>query len=52
MKLVIDGIAGCGTIEMGGYDYHGNRRTGDARDLRAGRVSAPASTTPAARPRR
>jgi hypothetical protein len=38
MKLVIDGIAGAGTIEMGGYDYHtGDRRTGEARDLRAGR---------------
>lgn len=38
MKLVIDGLAGAGTIEMGGYDYHtGDRRTGEARDLRAGR---------------
>ncbi|MCR8922372.1 general secretion pathway protein GspF [Dasania sp. GY-MA-18] len=38
MKLVIDGHAGAGTIEMGGYDYHtGDRRTGEARDLRAGR---------------
>ena len=38
MKLVIDGIAGAGTIEMGGYDYHtGDRRTGEERDLRAGR---------------
>jgi hypothetical protein len=38
MKLVIDGIAGAGTIEMGGYDYHtGDRRTGEDRDLRAGR---------------
>lgn len=38
MKLVVDGIAGAGTIEMGGYDYHtGDRRTGEARDLRAGR---------------
>jgi hypothetical protein len=38
MKLVIDGIAGCGTIEMGGYDYHGNSRVStDQRDLRAGR---------------
>lgn len=37
MKLVIDGIAGAGTIEMGGFDYHtGDRRTGEARDLRAG----------------
>lgn len=38
MKLVIDGIAGAGTIEMGGFDYHtGDRRTGEDRDLRAGR---------------
>jgi hypothetical protein len=38
MKLVIDGLAGAGTITMGGYDYHtGDRRTGEARDLRAGR---------------
>ena len=37
MKLVIDGIAGAGTIELGGYDYHtGDRRTGEARDFRAG----------------
>jgi hypothetical protein len=37
MKLVIDGIAGAGTIEMGGYDYHtGDRRTGEDRDFRAG----------------
>jgi len=37
MKLVIDGIAGAGTIEMGGYDYHtGDRRTGESRDFRAG----------------
>ena len=38
MKLVIDGYAGAGCITMGGYDYHtGERTTGDARDLRAGR---------------
>jgi hypothetical protein len=37
MKLVIDGIAGAGTIEMGGYDYHtGDRSTGESRDFRAG----------------
>ncbi|MEM9108377.1 MAG: hypothetical protein AAGC96_22280, partial [Pseudomonadota bacterium] len=37
MKLVVDGIAGAGTIEMGGYDYHvGDRSTGEARDFRAG----------------
>ena len=42
MKMVIDGLpdsyAGSGTISMGGYDYHtGDRRVGEARDLRAGR---------------
>lgn len=38
MKMVIEGYAGAGTITMGGYDYHtGDRSTGEARDLRAGR---------------
>lgn len=38
MQLVIDGNAGAGTISMGGFDYHtGERATGEARDLRAGR---------------
>ena len=38
MKMVVNGYAGAGTITMGGFDYHtGNRTTGDARDLRAGR---------------
>ncbi len=38
MKLVINGYAGAGTIEMGGYDYHGGRRAeGEVKDLRAGR---------------
>ena len=38
MKMVVNGLAGAGTISMGGYDYHtGNRTTGNARDLRAGR---------------
>jgi hypothetical protein len=42
MKLVLDGVdrnnAGAGTISMGGFDYHtGDRATGEARDLRAGR---------------
>lgn len=38
MKMVIDGNAGAGTIEMGGFDYHtGERGTGELRDLRAGR---------------
>lgn len=37
-KLVVNGYAGAGTITMGGYDYHtGDRSTGEARDLRAGR---------------
>ncbi len=38
MKMVIEGFAGCGTITMGGYDYHtGDRATGEVRDIRAGR---------------
>lgn len=38
MKLVVSGLAGAGTIEMGGYDYHGQgRSSGEIRDLRAGR---------------
>lgn len=38
MKLVMNGFAGAGTIEMGGYDYHtGERGTGEVRDLLAGR---------------
>ncbi|MFM1885533.1 MAG: hypothetical protein RL026_690 [Pseudomonadota bacterium] len=37
MKMVIDGNAGAGTIQMGGFDYHtGERATGERRDLRAG----------------
>jgi len=37
MKMVIDGNAGAGTIQMGGFDYHtGDRSTGEQRDLRAG----------------
>jgi len=36
-KLVIDGMAGGGTIEFGGYDYHnGTRATGEVKDFRAG----------------
>jgi len=39
MKMVVGGYAGAGTIEMGGFDYHtGDRSTGEARDLRAGRM--------------
>ena len=37
MKLVIDGDAAAGTIELGGYDYHtGERATGEMRDFDAG----------------
>jgi hypothetical protein len=37
MKLVIDGNAAAGTIEMGGFDYHtGDRATGEARDSNLG----------------
>ncbi len=37
MKMVIDGNAGAGTVQLGGYDYHtGDRSTGEARDERAG----------------
>jgi hypothetical protein len=38
MKLVVNGLAGAGTVTMGGFDYHtGDRATGEVRDLRAGR---------------
>jgi hypothetical protein len=38
MKMVVNGYAGAGTVEMGGFDYHtGDRSTGEDRDLRAGR---------------
>lgn len=38
MKLVINGYAGAGCVEMGGYDYHGGRRAeGEVKDYRAGR---------------
>ncbi len=37
MKLVIDGNAAAGTIEMGGFDYHsGNRADGEAKDYNVG----------------
>ncbi len=37
MKMVVNGYAAAGTIEMGGYDYHTNdRSTGEMRDLEAG----------------
>ncbi|MFO0691386.1 MAG: hypothetical protein U0900_21995 [Myxococcota bacterium] len=39
MKLVLEGHAGAGTIEFGGYDYHdGTRRTGEAKDFAAGQA--------------
>ncbi len=38
-KLVLDGYAGAGVVQMGGYDYHGQGRpTQDAQDLLAGRM--------------
>jgi len=39
MKLVVDGYAGAGTVESGGYDYHdGTRATGEIRDFLAGQM--------------
>jgi hypothetical protein len=39
MKLVLEGHAGAGTIEFGGYDYHDSTRTtGDSKDFRAGQA--------------
>ncbi len=39
MKLVIEGKAGAGTIEMGGYDYHDSTRsTGERKDFEAGQA--------------
>ena len=39
MKLVIEGYAGAGTIENGGYDYHdSSRATGEIRDFLAGQM--------------
>lgn len=38
MKLVMNGFAGAGCVEMGGYDYHGGGRAeGEVKDYRAGR---------------
>jgi hypothetical protein len=38
MKLVMNGFAGAGCVEMGGYDYHGGGRAeGEVKDFRAGR---------------
>jgi hypothetical protein len=37
MKMVVNGYAAAGTVELGGYDYHtGDRATGEMRDLEAG----------------
>ncbi len=37
MKMVINGYAGAGTIELGGFDYHDSTRaTGEQRDFKAG----------------
>src|SRR5215813_12340569 len=39
MKLVLNGLAGAGTIVMGGYDYHdGTRATGESRNFKAGQM--------------
>ena len=39
MKLVVEGYAGAGTIEQGGYDYHDSTRaTGEIRDFLAGQM--------------
>jgi hypothetical protein len=39
MKLVLEGHAGAGTIQFGGYDYHdGTRTSGDAKDFVAGQA--------------
>jgi len=36
-KLVLDNVAGAGTITKGGYDYHsGNRSEGEGKDFEAG----------------
>ena len=37
MKLVVNGFAGAGTIQLGGFDYHGQgRATGELRNFNAG----------------
>lgn len=39
MKMVVNGYAGAGTIQMGGFDYHtGDRATGETRDFMAGQA--------------
>ncbi len=37
MKMVVNGFAGAGTINLGGFDYHdGTRATGETRNFNAG----------------
>jgi hypothetical protein len=37
MKMVVNGFAGAGTINLGGYDYHdGTRASGETRNFHAG----------------
>jgi len=39
MKLVVNGFAGAGTVELGGYDYHDSTRaTGERKDFVAGQA--------------
>lgn len=39
MKLVLNGFAGAGTIELGGFDYHNSTRaTGEGKDFLAGQA--------------
>ena len=39
MKLVIEGYAGAGTVEMGGFDYHNKSRSDtDNKDRAAGQA--------------
>ncbi len=39
MKLVVNGYAGAGTVEFGGYDYHNSTRaTGERKDFEAGQA--------------
>lgn len=36
-KLILDGMAGAGTVTKGGFDYHdGSRQTGETRDFEVG----------------
>ena len=39
MKLVVNGFAGAGTLELGGYDYHDSTRaSGERKDFEAGQA--------------